>query len=108
MTIQLQPARRHDPDAILDYAVDWADWLAEASGDTLSSCTWTVTGGTATLANAATGGTPATSHAGTLTGTQARIYVRSASPGPVTLRCRVTSTAGRVDDRSVVLLVTDR
>lgn len=108
MSGTLSPAYRHDPDAVLDYAIDWAAWLAEATGDSLASCAWEVVGGTATLSNAATGGTPAASHAGTITGTQARIYVRSAAPGTVTLRCRVVSSQGRTDDRTGTLLVGDR
>ena len=109
MTILLQPTRRHDPDAVLDYAIDWVAWLAEADdNDALSTCQWTVTGGTATLHSTATGGTPAATTAGVVTGTRAVVYVRTAAPGTVTLRCRVTSSAGRVDDRSVALVVGDR
>lgn len=32
-----------DPDAILDYSVDWTPWLA---GNTISSVIWTITSGT--------------------------------------------------------------
>jgi hypothetical protein len=28
-----------DPDAVLDYAIDWSDWLGS---DTISTSTWTV------------------------------------------------------------------
>ena len=32
-----------DPGAILDYTVDWTDWLA--SGETISTSTWTLPSG---------------------------------------------------------------
>lgn len=31
---------RKDPQSVLDYGVDWSDWLA--SGETISTSTWTV------------------------------------------------------------------
>lgn len=31
---------KHDPNAILDYGVDWTDWLQ--TGETLSASTWAV------------------------------------------------------------------
>jgi len=31
-----------DPDEVLDFRIDWSDWLA---GDTISSATWTVPAG---------------------------------------------------------------
>ena len=34
---------RKDPDSVLDYGVDWSDWLA--SGETISTSTWTVPNG---------------------------------------------------------------
>lgn len=35
-----------DPDEKLDYAIEWADWLAETPTDTLSTSTWSVVSGT--------------------------------------------------------------
>lgn len=31
-----------DPQSVLDYAVDWSEWLA--TGDTITSSSWTVSG----------------------------------------------------------------
>lgn len=31
---------RKDPQSVLDYGIDWSDWLA--SGETISTSTWTV------------------------------------------------------------------
>lgn len=33
-----------DPDATLDYSIDWTDWLAEAT-DTISTSSWTAEAG---------------------------------------------------------------
>lgn len=32
-----------DPDAVLDYTIDWSDWLA--TGDTISTSSWSVESG---------------------------------------------------------------
>lgn len=102
--------KRHDADAVLDYGLDLTDWLAEPDdADALVSCTWDVVRGTATLAATATGGTPGTQAVtGTVAGAVAGIWVRTASPGTVELRCRWTTANGRIDDRTVRLLVSDR
>lgn len=33
-----------DPNAVLDYCIDWTDWVPEGSG--IDTATWTVVGGT--------------------------------------------------------------
>jgi hypothetical protein len=90
----------HDPDATLDYAIDWSEWLPD--GDALSTATWTVTGADAALTVA---GSPAPSHAAGiatawLTGGTDRVDYR--------VTCRVTTTGGRVDDRSILVRVRER
>ena len=82
-----------DPDANLDYEVDWTTWLD--SGDSISS--HDVDAGGLTLGtntndgNAVTfwvsGGTVSTSY---------------------TVRVRVTTVQGRIDDRSVVFVVGEK
>lgn len=44
-----------DPGAVLDYALDWSDWLP--AGATISTATWTVVGGTAISSAIAEGST---------------------------------------------------
>lgn len=34
---------KKDPDAVLDYSIDWSSWLA--TGETISTSTWTVPAG---------------------------------------------------------------
>jgi hypothetical protein len=34
---------RHDPDAVLDYTIDWSQWLGD--GETIAASTWDVPAG---------------------------------------------------------------
>lgn len=93
---------RHDPNAIQPYGLTWADYLD--TGETITASSWAVASGTATIADAASGGTPATTANGTFTDTTTTVWVRSATAGVVTLRNRITTSAGRQDDRTHVAL----
>jgi len=86
----------HDPDSTLDYSFDWSDWLIDA--DTISTSDWSVESGTATLTN------PTIDSAGAVT----TVFVSAAAPQSVVLRNRITTLAGRTDDRSMRLVVTER
>ena len=88
----------HDPDAELDYTVDWSDWLPE--GDALSASTWTVPAGM-TLLNA------------TRTGTLAVIWLAfDSNAGEVGTVYRITNhivtTGGRKDDRSFEVVIKEK
>lgn len=83
-----------DPDATLDYAIDWSEWIA--SGDSLASAVWTVSGADSAvvLSNDAVVGSVAT------------VWVAGGTAGrSYTLNCRVTTNAGGIDDRSVQLII---
>lgn len=85
-----------DPDGKLDYAIDWSAWLVD--GDTISSASWTVPTGIIQA-------TPAPS----VTAGKATIWLSGGTAGtsyPVT--CRVTTAAGRIDDRTITIVVRDR
>lgn len=82
-----------DPDARLDYSFDWTDWLAQ--GETI----------TAHDVIASSGITIA-SH-GQL-GPVVTVWVEDAQPVEQRVTCRITTSAGRIDDRSIDLLVVDR
>lgn len=83
----------HDPDAVLDYGVNWADWL---DGDTLSSVVWTVPSGF-------------TLESQTQTDTVATVWLSGGTAGTrVTVTCHVVTAAGREDDRSFDLVVQER
>ena len=77
-----------DPQAHLDYAVDWSPWL---DGDTIASVAWTVPAGL-TLESQ--------SH----TATVATAWLSGGEVGVTyTVVCEVTTAAGRVDDRTLVI-----
>lgn len=95
----------HDPDANLDYGLDWAGtpaegvpWLSE--GETITASTWSVTSGPVdelTLTNSTNDTTTTT------------IWVSGGVAGRVyQITNHVTSSAGREDDRSHTLVCKDR
>lgn len=82
-----------DPSANLDYKIDWELWLA---GDTISSSQWTV----------ATGVTKGSE---TNTTTTATVWISGGTAGSrYTITNRITTAAGRIDERSIILRVLDR
>jgi len=82
-----------DPDAILDYAVDWSRWLA---GDTVASSVWIVP----------TGLTKATE---SNTATKAIVWLSGGTAGQTyTVTNRITTAAGRTEDRSFTIRVEER
>lgn len=83
-----------DPDAVLDWVWDWSDWLAP--GETISVSDFTVSAGldldsdSNTLASATawlSGGVPGT---------------------PYLVANRITTSAGRTDERSITIRVKNR
>jgi hypothetical protein len=82
-----------DPQAVLDYEFDWAAWLA--SGETIASFVVTVAGVALDSSAASTTAVTAWISGGTL-GELASVA------------CRITTTAGRIDERSLNLVVEDR
>ena len=78
-----------DPDAILDFSVDWSTWLNE--GETITASAWTVPTGL-TLDSSTFDDTGAT--AWLSGGTHRRTY---------TVTNRITTSDGRTDDRSLTI-----
>lgn len=83
-----------DPSAVLDYAFDWSDWLA--SGETISSVVVTVPTGITKDSNTNTttvvtvwlsGGTDETEYA---------------------VACKIVTSAGRTDERTITILCMQR
>lgn len=74
-----------DPDAKLDYKIDWSDWL---DGDTISTSTWIVPSGI-------------TEESSTNTNTTTTIWL-SGGTHAVKYKVvnRITTAAGRIEDRS--------
>ena len=83
-----------DPNAVLDYKVDWSGWLQP--GETVTSYTVTATDGVTVVSTAeADGVVTIWLSGGTLNAT-------------VRVTCHVVTSAGRVDDRSFTCLVVNR
>jgi hypothetical protein len=84
----------HDPDAVLDYGLDWSKWLT--SGDDLDSATWTIPDGL-------------TEDTSAIVGKVATVWIRGGTAGEsYLLTCHVVTTGGREDDRSIQLVCRDR
>lgn len=84
-----------DPAELLDYVVDWEDnWLAE--GETISTSDWTV----------ATGITEVSA---SNTGTTATVWLSGGTHGQEYLVTNtITTSAGRIGERSIKILVRNR
>lgn len=81
-----------DPDAVLDYTFDWSAWLAD--GETILTHLATIESGDAVI--------DSTSQ----TGTTVVVWLSGGTLGTnVELRCRVTTTESRTDDRTIVVLI---
>lgn len=83
-----------DPDATLDYQIDWSSWLA--TGETISSSAWIVPDGLTEVSDSNTT-------------TTATIWLSGGTDGEsYRITNRVTTTAGRTDDRTITLLIRQR
>jgi hypothetical protein len=83
----------HDPNADLDYAVNWTAWL---DGDTIAASAWDVP-------------TPLTSDQAAFTATTATVWVQGGTAGvDYQVRNRITTAAGRVEDRTITLMVREK
>lgn len=83
-----------DPDAVLDYSQDWAAWLID--GDTITASTWDVDDGL-------------TKDSDTHDATGCTVWLSGGTVGTIyRLTNRVTTAAGRVDDRTIRVKVQQR
>lgn len=87
-----RPVYTKDPDAVLDYSYDWTAWLGT---DTISALSVIGSGVVIDESSHADGVATAWVSGGTLN-------------AKATVTFRVTTAAGRVDDRSIVLKIKDR
>ena len=94
----MMPTFVKDPQAMLDYQVDWSSWLAV--GETITVSAWTGTTGL-TVGS----GAQAPSH----TTTSATIWLSGGTLGQTYLVVNeITTSAGRVDDRTIGIVVRDQ
>ena len=85
-----------DPDATLDYGFDWSAWLA--SGETISTVDWTIATGLDE------------DSLGEVTGSDtAKIWLSGGTAGEnYSVACLITTSAGRVDERTLTIRVLER
>jgi hypothetical protein len=77
-----------DPDASLDYAIDWTDWL---KNDTITSSTWVLPNGITKVRDS-------------FTDTVATIWLSGGADGSsYSLLNKIETAGGRKEDRSVLL-----
>lgn len=82
-----------DPDAVLDYRWDWSDWLDE---DTISSSDWVLPDGIV-------------EDSSTHTGTTTTIFLSGGTVGTTySVINRITTAAGRIDDRTAKFKVREK
>ena len=83
-----------DPDAELDYKLDWSKWLA--SGDTINASTW----------SAATGITQISSAYDT---TSTTVWLSGGTAGEeYEVTCEIETAGGRTENQSFTVVVTER
>lgn len=81
-----------DPEAVLDYYMNWTVWLA---GDTISTSTWIATG-SVTIRDPG------------LSGDVASIWVEGGTAGElIDLTNHIVTAAGREDERTLRLILQD-
>lgn len=88
-------AIKKDPDATLDYTVDWSDWLAPLA-DVIVSVEWVPSGGITVESSSNTSATATAFVSGGVV--DADEFVT----------CRITTAAGRIDDRTINFAITQR
>lgn len=82
-----------DPNAILDYTLDWSAFL---NGDIIATVTWTLPGGIASVGQVFSSAT-------------ATIWLSGGSAGTsYGVVCLITTVGGRTDERTIQLNVVSR
>jgi hypothetical protein len=85
---------KKDPDAVLNYVMDWSDWLD--SGETISTSTWTVDSGLTEDSETETTTTATITLSGGTVGSRYRVTNR------------ITTSGSQTDDRSFFVDVVER
>lgn len=91
-----KPTITKDPNAVLDYVVDYTDWLATAN-DTIASVACTPSGVTVNTSSVAPGGKKVV------------IWVAGGVAGSTaSVTARITTVGGRIDDRTIYFKIKQR
>lgn len=87
-----------DPNAVLDYHVCWQDWLA---GDTIASAAWTVPVGLTKDSQSINSGAVTIDGTSHPANSVATVWLSGGTAGQeYSVVCRVTTAAGRINDRT--------
>ena len=90
----VEAIKEKDPSAILDYGFDWSDWLAD--GETISTVTITVASGLTKDSDSESDGI-------------VTIWLSGGTAGSTyTVACKIVTSAGRTDERSMTIMVINR
>lgn len=82
-----------DPNAVLDYSIDWTRWLA---GDQIAASEWIIPSGLTKMADSKTS-------------TSATVWLSGGTAGQsYIVTNRMTTAAGRTEDRSFTIRVEER
>ena len=93
MSLKLQNPLK-DPSAVLDYVFDWTEWLA--TGETITD--YTITADTGITVDSST----------ELDG-KVTVWLSGGTAGQnYKVACKITTSAGRTDERTIWIKVTDR
>ena len=83
-----------DPDAVLDWRWDWSDWLAD--GESITESEMTVSAGLV-------------KNSDSFSATSATVWLSGGTPGtPYSVANRITTSVGRIDERTITIRVTNR
>ena len=87
--------KRKDPDSIVDFGIDWTEWLN--TGDSVSSAAWSVT-------SPSGDGDPIAVDSSSESGAVCTAITSGGTAGnKYELKCRMTTTAGLVEDRTIII-----
>lgn len=90
----VEKAFTKDPDAVLDYAFDWSDWLA--ASEAISSHTVTAEAGITKDSDTESGGV-------------VTVWLSAGTAGNTyTVACEIVTDGGRTDERTVEIRVASR
>ena len=93
-----------DPDAVLDYAFNWSDWLDSdnSPAETIFSYTITISGG---------GDSPIslTNDSDSKTGDIITVWLSGGTVGEIyRVACKIVTTEGRTEERSISIIMQER
>jgi hypothetical protein len=93
-----------DPDSVMDYGADYSSWLS--TGETISASAWLIDGTVVSATDTVNG---LTLNSATSTTTATAAWLSGGTVGTTyTLTNRITTSAGRTEDRSMLILCAEK